>query len=205
MTKIMAIEGIFAETVTPLGTLCKRSHFPTYEKMVSCLIEVDSSVQVIHDGIFHCFFPYEKDLSQIISPGSSGERSLTLIRNLLEANLAVIKYRDSSIFHEACVNLRGKLAISVLSFFLTKDSTGVKSIKEGYLPIHRAARYSCLDVVMFLHKAYPESIPMLGNQSRSLLHLAAGDTTSDIADVKAKVQYLCDQCPALIHLKDISG
>jgi hypothetical protein len=38
-----------------------------------------------------------------------------------------------------------------------------------------------------------------------LLHLAASDNTSNIADVIAKVQYLCDQCPALIHLKDMVG
>jgi hypothetical protein len=62
-----------------------------------------------------------------------------------------------------------------------------------------------LDVVKFLLKAYPESISMLGMGAKSLLHLAVSDDTNDIAEVKAKVQYLCDQCPALIHLKDTKG
>jgi hypothetical protein len=59
--------------------------------------------------------------------------------------------------------------------------------------------------VKVLHKAYPESISMLGVGGKSLLHLAAHDQTNDLAEVTAKVQYLCDQCPALIHLKDVNG
>jgi hypothetical protein len=46
---------------------------------------------------------------------------------------------------------------------------------------------------------------MLDNGKRSLLHLAADNYTSYIAEEIAKVQYLYDQCPALIHLKDIGG
>jgi hypothetical protein len=46
---------------------------------------------------------------------------------------------------------------------------------------------------------------MLNVSERSLLHLAACDDTSDVADVIAKVQYICDQCPALIYLKDYEG
>jgi ankyrin repeat protein len=38
-----------------------------------------------------------------------------------------------------------------------------------------------------------------------LLHLAAYDYTSDIADMIGKMQYICNQCPALIHLKDDDG
>jgi ankyrin repeat protein len=200
MTKFV-FEG---NDITPLGKLCRRPHFQTFDKMVLCLIEVDSSVEVISDAIIQCMEPYEKCLSQIISRGSSGERSLTLIRNL-DANPAIIKDDNSYIFHAACRYLRGELGISVLSLLLTKDSTAVKVINRGNLPIHCAACYSCLDLVKFLLKAYPESISMLGMEVRSLLHLAVSDEISDIAEVKAKVQYLCDQCPALIHLKDIDG
>jgi hypothetical protein len=64
------------------------------------------------------------------------------------------------------------------------------------------ACYSCLNVMKFLHKAYPESISLLGSNARSSLHLIS-DENSDVAVVAdIKVQYLCDQCPALIHLKD---
>jgi hypothetical protein len=46
---------------------------------------------------------------------------------------------------------------------------------------------------------------MLDDDGGSLLHRAVIDDASDIADVKAKVQYICDECPALIHLKDNYG
>jgi hypothetical protein len=36
-------------------------------------------------------------------------------------------------------------------------------------------------------------------------HLATCDSTSDIADVIGKVQYICDKCPVLIHLKNSEG
>jgi hypothetical protein len=103
--------------------------------------------------------------------------------------------------------LRGELGISVLSFLLSKNGTGVKVVNDGDLPIHSAAHYSCLEVVKFLHKAYPESISMLdaGDYERSLLYLAVCNNTNDIADMIGKVQYLCDHCPALIHLKDNDG
>jgi ankyrin repeat protein len=98
----------------------------------------------------------------------------------------------------------GELGMSVLSLLLSKNGTGVKVVNdEGDLPIHCAALHSCLEVVKFLHKAYPESISMLDEDERSLLHLAAYGDISDIAI--GKVQYLCDQCPALMHLKDDQG
>jgi hypothetical protein len=51
---------------------------------------------------------------------------------------------------------------------LSKNGTGVKVVNcEGYLPIHCAALNSCLEVVKFLHKAYPESISMLGDNECS--------------------------------------
>jgi hypothetical protein len=103
------------------------------------------------------------------------------------------------------MDLRGELGISVLSLFLSKNSNGVKVFQNRDLPIHNSAAHSCLEVLKFLHKAYPESISTLGDDEWSLLHVAACDDTSDIADVLGKMQYICDQCPALIHLKDGQG
>jgi hypothetical protein len=94
----------------------------------------------------------------------------------------------------------------VLSLFLAKDSTRVKAIRERSFPIYVAAKYSCVDVVKFLHKAWPESISMLTGRDNSLLHLALTDGTSEIVDVIAKVRYICDhQCPALLHQKNSHG
>jgi hypothetical protein len=205
MTKVVSESDYTREKSSPLGFLCRRPHFPLFDAMVLCLIEVDSSVEVISNGMINHIRSYDDCLHQDISPGSRGAKSLTLLGTLLDASQAVAEYDDSRIFHEACTSLRGELGISVLSLLLSKNGTGIKAFKYGNLPIHNAALHSCLEVVKFLHKAYPESISMLGNYECSLLHLAAWDSTRDIADVIGKVQYLCDQCPALIHLKDEQG
>jgi ankyrin repeat protein len=205
MTKmVFVIEDTRVETF-PLGLLCSRPHFPTFDAMLLTLTEVDSSVDVIFNVIEDHLISYQDCLYQNTSPGSRGAKSLILLGTLFDANPAVANYEDSRIFHQACTYLRGELGISILSLFLTKNSTGVKVDSYGRLPIHSAAFHSCLEVVKFLHKAYPESISMLGDGERSLLHLAAFDYTSDIADMTGKMQYICDQCPALIHLKDSQG
>jgi hypothetical protein len=148
---------------------------------------------------------YDKCLYQDISPGSRGTNSLFLLRS--DLNPAVTKYDNSYIIYLASCYLRGELGVSVLSLFLTKDSTGVRANRDDgcCLPIHWAAEKSCLDVMKFLHNAYPESISILENSGRSLLHQAVTDGTSDIADVKLKVQYVCDQCPALLYREDSNG
>jgi ankyrin repeat protein len=210
---VFEIENTGVES-TPLGLLCSRPHFSTFDAMVLTLIEVDSSIEAIFNGVFNHLMSYDKGFHQDISPGSRGAKSLILLGTLLDANPAAAEYNDSHIFHKACIRLRGELCISVLLLFLSKNGAGVKVVNDGDLPIHCAALNSCLEVVKFLYKAYPESISMLSDDESSLLHLAIcdltsllyfSDDTSDIADVIAKVQYICDQCPALIHLKDNRG
>jgi hypothetical protein len=205
MTKVVLYIEVTGAYYTPLGLLCSRPHFPTIYAMVLYLIEVDSSVDGIFDGMNNHIRSYKDCLHQDTSPGSKGAKSLILLGTLLDANPAVAEYNDSSIFHQACTYLRRELGISVLSKLLSKNGTGVKVVNEGDLPIHCAAHSSCLEVVKFLHKAYPESISMLDDCDKSLLHSAAYDYTSDIADMIGKMQYICNQCPALIHLKDDDG
>lgn len=78
----------------------------------------------------------------------------------------------------------------------------MRVVVDGSLPIYVAALCSYLDVLKYLHKAYLESISTSDSNGRNLLHIAALDDTSDLVEVKAKVQYLCDHCPALILLRD---
>jgi hypothetical protein len=206
MTKLVfEIEDTGAQT-TPLGLLCSREDFSAYDAMVLCLINVASSVEVLSGGMTNHLMSYDDCLHQDASPGSRGAKSLILLGTLLDANPAIAEYDDSILFHHVCTYLRGELGISVLSLLLSKNDTGVKVTNDdGYLPIHCAAVYSCFGIVKFLHKAYPESISMLADGERSFLHLSACNVTSNIADMLAKVQYLCDHCPALIHLKDSGG
>jgi ankyrin repeat protein len=46
---------------------------------------------------------------------------------------------------------------------------------------------------------------MLDAEERTLLHPAFTNSYSDDAVIYAKVRYICDQCPVLIHLKDKDG
>jgi hypothetical protein len=205
MTKMVFESEYTGEDITPLGLLCSRRHFPTFDAMVLTLIEVDSSVDIIFNVIEDHIISYQDCLYQNTSPGSRGAKSLILFGTLFDANPAVANYENSRLFHQACKYLRGELGISVLSILLSKNGNVSKVVNNGDLPIHNAAYSSCLEVVKFLHKTYPESISMMGVGENSLLHRATLDVTSDIADVIAKVQYICDQCPALIHLKDDQG
>jgi hypothetical protein len=208
MTKMIYDEELIDDDgTTPLSLLCRRDHFLSFDQMVLCFIEVDSDVEVIYDGISYCLSSCKnRSFRQDISPGSRDERTLILLRTLLDANLTVAKYGNSHIFHEACMYLRGEMGISVLSLFLSIDSTGVKEMRGVELPIFSAAKYSCVDILKFLHEIYPESISLLGGSGGySLLHLAASDERNDTDVITAKVKYLCNQNPAFIRLKDAYG
>jgi hypothetical protein len=205
MTEMCFTDKNTEQEIMPLGLLCRRRDFPSFDKMASCLLEVDSTVEVVYDGVYECLTSFSKSHQQVIAPGFRGERALILLGNLLKANPAVTNDNDYTIFHQASRCLRGESGISVLSLFLSKDGTAVKAVRNGSLPIHLSASNSCLDVLRFLHKAYPESISMLNEDGKSLLHQVANDYNSNFDDVNAKAQYLCEQCPALIHLKDNEG
>jgi hypothetical protein len=194
---------------TPLGLLCARSEFPSFHDMVSCLTDIDSTVGVIFDGVTQCIRQYKGSSYQDISSGSRGDRTVILLGKLLDANADVANYDNSYIFPGACISFRGELGIAALTLFLRKNSEGIKSVEQEYLPIHYAALHSSLDVIKFLLNAYPESLTMVVGQGNSnagstLLHLAM-ENESDVTDGNAMVEYLCNLCPALIHMKCSQG
>jgi ankyrin repeat protein len=189
----------------PLGLLCARLEF---HSMVSCLLEVDSFVEVVYDGIYRCIESHHGSVDNGISPGSRGETTLILFERLLKANPDVIKYKESSIFHLASINMKGKIGAAVLSLFHSKDNTGIKSVKieDGCLPIHEAAGNSSVEVLRFLHQAYPESITMLTGDQNGLLHeVLMYNCDHSSAYVTDKVQYLLEQHPAMVHMVNNSG
>jgi hypothetical protein len=105
--------------------------------------------------------------------------------------------------------LRGELGIAALTLLHSKNKGAIKSVDQEYLPVHFAALYSSLDVIKFLLNAYPESLTMVLGQGNAaagftLLH-SAMQNKSDVTDVKAMVEYLCNLCPALIHMKNSEG
>jgi hypothetical protein len=55
--RVIGLYGLMK--ATPLGLLCRRSEFSLFHKMVSCLIEVDSTDSAIYDGIAQCMLQYK--------------------------------------------------------------------------------------------------------------------------------------------------
>lgn len=207
MTEFFSGDNGYYGNSSPLGLLCRRSEFLTFHDMLLCLIDVDNTVEVIHDGVDQCFKSYkESELGDHnISPGSRGERTVNLLQILLNANIEVIKYSDAWIFFTAASHLRGELGVAVLSLLIRMDSNGVKTIDSHgeELPIHRAASKSCVNVVKLLLNAYPEALLKLNFEECNLLHLALESGSDD--DRREKVKYLCGQCPAFIHQKNAFG
>jgi hypothetical protein len=207
MTKRRIPDVPFGEAGKSLGLLCKRSEFLTKHEMVSSLIEVDSSVEVICDGILGCLLSSDcSSLNADISTGSGSAKKFDLLKVLLEANSDAAKHDNSRIFHRACDRLRGEFGVAVLTLFLRKNRDGIKCLCNGRLPIHFAAQHSSLDVLTLLHKAYPESLSMVATDHEyNMLHLVLDDTVNSSDNRLAKLQYICDQCPQLIHMKGSEG
>jgi hypothetical protein len=91
------VVGPYDIKTTPLGLLCGRSEFPSFNKMLSCLIEVDSSVRVIYNGVIQCMRQYKGSSYEDIAPGSRGDSTLILVEKLLDANADVATYRNGGI------------------------------------------------------------------------------------------------------------
>jgi hypothetical protein len=135
-----------------------------------------------------------------------------LLGKLLDANADVAKHDNSLMFHAACYNLRGELGIAVLTLFLRKNSEGIKCVYKGWLPIHAGAN-SSLDMIKFLIRVYPESLTMVITSENivwegyTFLHLVgkAFNEAFNVTDGNAIVEYLCNLCPALIHMKTSQG
>jgi hypothetical protein len=67
--------------------------------MLSCLIEVDSTVEVIYDGVVQCLLQYRGSSYQDISPGSRGDSTLIILEKLIDVKADFANYDDSGIFH----------------------------------------------------------------------------------------------------------
>jgi hypothetical protein len=106
----------------PLGLLCGRLEFPRFHEMVSYLIEIDNSIAVIYDGINRYMESYHSCINNEISPGSRGETTLILFEKLLRANPSAITYKELSLFHLACIHMKGEIGVAVLSLFHSKDN-----------------------------------------------------------------------------------
>ena len=182
----------------PLGYLCRNSNCS--DLLVVCLLEVDSSAEVVGNGIRGCL--KSTDCSCML------ER----VEMLLKANPEAAKYCDvdnENLLHLAARNatMPFQLCIDIMQRIHTIHKDAVREVcSQGWLPVHNAARYSALEVTEFLLCLYPESASVVTSAgSPNLLCLAVCDEESTTSVMEAKVRFLCSRYPAMMLQRDNEG
>ena len=184
--------------LTPLGYLCKNSNCS--DRLIGCLLEVDSSAEVVASGIAGCLA--STDYSCVL------ER----VEMLLKANPDVVNYRipgGQNLLHIAAYEskLSPQLCIAFMQRILAIHKDAVREVTlHGSLPVHYAARYCAVEVMEFLLGLYPESALVIApDGTQNLLRLAVNDTQSTTSVMEAKVKFLCSRYPAMILQRDGVG
>ena len=186
---------------TPLGYLCANSSCS--DRLITCLLEVDSSAEVVGNGIAGC-------LASTDYPSV-----LKRVDMLLKANPEAAKYRGEdglnllhlAAYYTSSRKLPFQLSIDIMQQILTIHKDAVREMDEdGWLPVHTAARLSTVEVMEFLLGLYPESASMVTTVgSQNLLRLAVNDTDSTTSVMEAKVRFLCSRYPAMMLQRNGNG
>ena len=185
--------------LTPLGYL--HTNRACSDQLVTCLLDVDSSTEVVWNGIAGCL------------QCTDCSRMLGRVEMLLKANPEAAKYRTSpfrsNILHAATRS--GKVSPQICIGFMKqvhdihKDAVREVTL-HGSLPVHTAARSSTVEVMEFLLGLYSESASVVTTDgSDNLLHLAVFDTENTTSVMEAKVRFLCSRYPAMMLQRDKSG
>ena len=184
--------------LNPLGYLCSNSSCS--DRLITCLLEVDSSTEVVGNGIDGC------------TTSTDYPHMLDRVEMLLKANSEAAKYRNShslNLLHLAFLQnkMPFQLCIDVMQRILAIHKDAVREVcSGGWLPVHTAARNGTVEVMEFLLGLYPESASVVTTDgSYNLLHLAVNDTESTTSVMEAKVRFLCSRYPAMILQRDSGG
>ena len=161
------MKSIKKRTCGPLGLLCMYS-VDLDVRLVQCLAEADSSVEVVCDGIIGCF------------ANSDLNNPVRAVAKLLKVNPAAAQHKAAdghNLAHEALIQSNSLSAgdcIGVLKLLLARHKDALKEADlHGMLPAHFAAQYGPLEVLDFVLSEYPGAAAMVDNFSRTLLHIAA--------------------------------
>ena len=183
---------------TPLIYLCKNSSCS--DRLVACLLEVDSSVEVVGNGLVGC----------LLSTDDAWEKGR--VQMLLNANPEAAKYRYSNGTNLLHVATRyGKMpihhCIDIMQRFVDIHKDAVQEVdSKGWLPVHTAAHYNTVEVMEFLLGLYPESASMVTtDKAHSLMHMAVADKECTTSVMEAKVRFLCSRYPAMVLQLDGEG
>jgi len=186
----------------PLGLLCQYAD-TLDERQFRCLVEADSSVEVVHDGI--CRYIEKKS--------TFNDTLMRTVAKLLEVNLAAALHKGDggrNLAHVACFNSNKMAAddcIEILKLVLTHHKDAMKEKDEdGKLPAHRAAQYGPVDVLDFVLGEYPEAAAVVDSQVRNLLHIVAGWEHSGSEDYRTvKARMLCAHYPDMMLQRNDDG
>ena len=183
---------------TPLGYLCTNSSCS--DRLIACLLEVDSSAEVVGNGIAGCL------------ASSDYTRVLERVDMLLKANPEAAKHRDVDgcyLLHlvAQCRNMPIRICISVMQQILAIHKDAVREVdEEGCHPVHYAARDSTVEMMEFLLGLYPESASVITtDRSQNLLHLAVCDKGDTMSVMEAKLKFLCSRYPAMMLQGNYEG
>ena len=184
--------------LTPLGYLCSNSSCS--DRLITCLFEVDSSTEVVGNGIDGCL------------ESTDYPHMLERVEMLLKANSEAAKYRDSdnwNLLHLAFLQKKmpSQLCINIIQRILAIHKDAVREVcSGGWLPVHTAARYGTVEVMEFLLGLYPESASVVTTDgSYNLLRLAVNNKKGITSVMEAKVRFLCSRYPAMMLQRNNHG
>ena len=196
----------------PLGQLCfnlmmRADELPNADDLMNCLLGSDKSKEVVGDALFGSLDGYER--ADAKSKNKLNGRLYRMIKMLLKANPEAAKYRSpdgNNLLHDVCwATLPSKLCIDIIKLVVALHNDAVREAGlDGWLPVHRAANGSDVEVVEFLLGLYPDAASVMTSGGDNLLHLAVPDFDPTSRAV-SKVRYLCSRYPAMIHHRDGDG
>ena len=174
----------------PLGLLCAHSA-DLDECQFGCLVEADSSVEVVYDAIYTC-----------IIQASTFKNRVQTVAKLLEINPAAAQHADDgqrNLTHWTCFcsdRMAAADCIEILKLVLARHKDALK--ETGH-----AAMASPVEVLDFVLSEYPEAAAVTDSRAMNLLHLAADCGPPEYRAAKARL--LCARYPAMMLQRDCEG
>lgn len=190
----------------PLGYLCKlfiRCNGTLYHDSIQCLLDVDSSAEVVADAVQACYHVVRHDDQNQVSQ---------LVTMLLDRNPEAARYRDNDgrnlLFHaiDNCYSFNSIDAFKVIKLILAHHKDAAKEAdNEGLFPAHLAVSWCYVDVIQFVIDLYPAATAALTSDGQNLLHLAITATHHDDNNHLDILKLLCSRYPEMLHQRDAQG
>ena len=183
----------------PLGLLCARSGNNPDTRLFQCLVDADSSVEVVFDAITTCY-----------AQPSQSENLLRIVSKLLEVTPAAAQHKDEYDFnlaHHACTNsdrMTAAECIEVLKLVLARHKDALKEADFFRSPAAQlAAMNAPVQVLDFVLGECPEVAAAVDIALRNLLHIAVVGGPQEYRAAKARL--LCARYPAMMIQRNRSG